>query len=692
MTQVITYSRFWMRRDTPANWASANPILHDGEIGVALAPGESPTVHLYFKIGDGINAWNDLPVCGPGALPTPGDDAVTYWDFAEAEYRFATLGGGVSVVNGVLTVTGSGVTNGDYGDITVSGGGATWTIDAGVVTYAKMQDVSATDRLLGRDTAGSGDVEELTVSGGVEFSGSGGIRRSALTGDITAPAGSNATTLATVNANVGTFGTATQVATVTVNGKGLITAASNTAIAVTSSAVSDFTEAAQDATGAMVDTTLEYVDATPLLRRAALTGDVTASAGSNATTIANGAVTLAKIQDISASEVLGRASAGSGPVQRCALGVSLVLTFPASELVRAALTGDVTAAQDSNATTLATAQGGAHTWASTQTLSVAPVFTDASGTRTALGATTVGANLFTLANPGAISWARINADNSVTARTASQTRTDLSLVPGTDVQAFDAQLASLAALSFTGNALKVVRANAGETDFEFATVAALTDGDKGDITVATSGTVWTLDTTQSAVHTWTGVQTFSGNNTYRIYLQSSDSGRTAIAQTMGGVILTAGAMSATAKYPPIFGWGSTDPDLTTSNPKLLAGITGLATEAYNGDTTGGMGIEFWGSANTPGTAPSLTSMGTALVGGWTIALATGATAVTQSEYNNSTAPATTAYADRAGLQKRSVASGTRTIPAGYSAVVVGPFEITSGAVLEIESGAAFMIL
>lgn len=61
------------------------------------------------------------------------------------------------------------------------------------VTYAKMQNVSATDRLLGRDTAAAGDVEELTVTGGVEFSGSGGIRRSALTGDVLASAGSNTT-------------------------------------------------------------------------------------------------------------------------------------------------------------------------------------------------------------------------------------------------------------------------------------------------------------------------------------------------------------------------------------------------------------------------------------------------------------------------------------------------------------------
>jgi len=63
------------------------------------------------------------------------------------------------------------------------------------VTYAKIQNVSATDRILGRDTAGAGDIEELTVSGGLEFTGGPGIQRSALTGDVTASAGSNSTTV-----------------------------------------------------------------------------------------------------------------------------------------------------------------------------------------------------------------------------------------------------------------------------------------------------------------------------------------------------------------------------------------------------------------------------------------------------------------------------------------------------------------
>lgn len=44
------------------------------------------------------------------------------------------------------------------------------------ITYAKIQNVSATDRLLGRDTASAGDIEEIPVSSGLEFSGGPGLR------------------------------------------------------------------------------------------------------------------------------------------------------------------------------------------------------------------------------------------------------------------------------------------------------------------------------------------------------------------------------------------------------------------------------------------------------------------------------------------------------------------------------------
>jgi hypothetical protein len=59
---------------------------------------------------------------------------------------------------------GGGLSDSDYGDITVSGGGTVMTIDNDVVTYAKMQNVSATDKLLGRSSGGAGDVEEIACT------------------------------------------------------------------------------------------------------------------------------------------------------------------------------------------------------------------------------------------------------------------------------------------------------------------------------------------------------------------------------------------------------------------------------------------------------------------------------------------------------------------------------------------------
>jgi len=61
------------------------------------------------------------------------------------------------------------------------------------ITFAKVQNI-ATDRLLGRDTPASGDIEELTATGGLTFNGSG-IQVGAFTGDVTKADGGTVLTI-----------------------------------------------------------------------------------------------------------------------------------------------------------------------------------------------------------------------------------------------------------------------------------------------------------------------------------------------------------------------------------------------------------------------------------------------------------------------------------------------------------------
>lgn len=177
----------------------------------------------------------------------------------------------------------AGVSNGSYGDITVTGGGLTWTIPAGTVTLAKMANMS-TGTLIYRKTAGTGVPE--------------------------------AQTLATLKTDLGLTGTnsgdQTSIVGITGTKAEFDTACSDGNFLYVGDVTSFTDELAQDAVGTMVDTSLVYVDATPLLTRAALTGDVTASQGSNATTIASNAVTLAKMATMATASILGRNTAGIG--------------------------------------------------------------------------------------------------------------------------------------------------------------------------------------------------------------------------------------------------------------------------------------------------------------------------------------------------------------------------------------------
>ena len=81
-----------------------------------------------------------------------------------------TLGTNLSITGTTINATFA-ISDGDKGDITVSGGGATWTIDNTAVTYAKIQNTSAASILIGRGSSGTGSVQEITLGTNLSMSG-----------------------------------------------------------------------------------------------------------------------------------------------------------------------------------------------------------------------------------------------------------------------------------------------------------------------------------------------------------------------------------------------------------------------------------------------------------------------------------------------------------------------------------------
>lgn len=76
---------------------------------------------------------------------------------------------GAGILNWAASGGGS-VTDGNYGAVTVSGGGSTWAINNGAVELADIQNIPAST-ILGRTETGAGAPQALTLGAGLSISG-----------------------------------------------------------------------------------------------------------------------------------------------------------------------------------------------------------------------------------------------------------------------------------------------------------------------------------------------------------------------------------------------------------------------------------------------------------------------------------------------------------------------------------------
>ena len=106
--------------------------------------------------------------------------------------------------------------------------------------------------------------------------------------------------------------------------------------------------------------------------------------------------------------------------------------------------------------------------------------------RTSLGATTIGGNLFTLTNPSAITFPKFNADNTITAESASTYRTSLGL--GTMATAATTDYAALAGATFTGRIIpRTGSATASTSPIDFVAGTLLTVPEDGALEYTSDG-------------------------------------------------------------------------------------------------------------------------------------------------------------------------------------------------------------
>lgn len=480
--------------------------------------------------------------------------------------------------------------SGDYiletGDVTGQGTGRIpAVITPQAVSYDKMQYVSATDRLLGRQSAGPGLIEEITctaagrallddasatdqrttlgaaASGPITASGLTVSANNRLLGRVSGGGaveeislGTGISFAGTVLSATGTGGTVTDVTVTPFNGitASVGTSTTTPAISLGLGAITPTSVAASgNVTGSNLTGTHTGTSSGTNTgdQTITLTGPVTGSGtGSFATTITNGAVTYDKIQTTSAIKRLLGSDATGNSVQEIILGSNLSMTGNTLS-ASAPGTGTVTSVNADGSTTGMSFSGGPVTTSGTLTLGGTLALSNGGTGATSAGAALTSLGAYPAANPSGFT------SNAGTVTTASVT---------------------------TANGVSGTVANPTTTPAITIVLGAIVP-----TSVAASGTVTGSNLT--GTHTGSSSGTNTGDQAIVLSGDVSGSGSTGITTTIGANKVTYGKMQAASATSRLLGTSASSTaidEIILGTGLSMAGNTLNSTASGSGDVTG----------------------------------------------------------------------------------------------------------